>query len=143
MIEAKCQCGVALRFPDHAAGKTGKCPKCGSGVTIPAAPLAPSLSGSPSSIIIQTLNDPRANLIASLFWLALGYVIARWAPWLGLSGAGVDELVNFFMPLLTFALICWNLYGAVGSVSHRRNQIAKWWLFVSALFSRTCQCPDL
>jgi len=30
-----------------------------------------------------------------------------------------------------------------GSVSHRRNQIAKWWLFVSALFSRTCQCPDL
>ncbi len=36
-IEVKCQgCGAKLRAPDTAAGKTKKCPKCGSALPIPA-----------------------------------------------------------------------------------------------------------
>ena len=46
MIEFSCPgCGTKVRVKDDAAGKRGKCPKCGKLVTVPAAaPKAPSIS---------------------------------------------------------------------------------------------------
>jgi predicted Zn finger-like uncharacterized protein len=36
------QCQAKIKVPDSAAGKKGKCPKCGTILTIPAAPPAPT-----------------------------------------------------------------------------------------------------
>ena len=35
-ISVRCQCGHALQVPDSAGGKSGKCPKCGESIRIPA-----------------------------------------------------------------------------------------------------------
>jgi hypothetical protein len=43
-IRVSCSCGHALSVPDAYAGKSGKCPKCGETIRIPAAKAA---SGSP------------------------------------------------------------------------------------------------
>ena len=34
-VVAKCSCGAALKAPEHFAGQTGKCPRCGQAVKLP------------------------------------------------------------------------------------------------------------
>lgn len=61
-ITAACsQCGKAIKAPDDAAGKKGKCPACGAAIEIPAASGAASAGPSAAAD-----NDPMAALAAAL-----------------------------------------------------------------------------
>ena len=44
MIDFSCNCGQVISVPDTAAGKTGKCRKCGAKVHVPAQEVVPELS---------------------------------------------------------------------------------------------------
>ena len=48
-ISVRCQCGHALQVPDAAAGKSGKCPKCGQAIRIPAAAGTAAVGGKPAT----------------------------------------------------------------------------------------------
>ena len=58
------------------------------------------------------LDDPRANVLVSLGWLGVGWLIALWAPWLGLTLAGLDLVVNVMALLFTLTLVTWNLWAS-------------------------------
>lgn len=83
-IKVKCKCGQVLSVPDDKAGKSGKCPKCGELIRIPAATegsAAPSKGtaskGAPAKVPSQSAakgassasasSKPRPNALDDLF----------------------------------------------------------------------------
>lgn len=60
-IELSCACGRALRLKDELAGKTVKCPGCGSPLTVPAAEPA---AESPAEPAAEAPAEPREGILA-------------------------------------------------------------------------------
>ncbi len=64
MIKFKCsQCGTGLSVPQNLAGKTGKCPKCGSLIT--AAPQAQPAASEPEAVAES--SQPAVSTVAEGF----------------------------------------------------------------------------
>ena len=70
MIQVSCSgCGTKLKVKDELAGRSGKCPKCGGKVKIPAPIAVPDLSGfadeisDPDSVPEEPVYDPSSEVI--------------------------------------------------------------------------------
>ena len=106
MIKLSCTgCGRKLNVPDHAAGKTGRCPNCKTTVVVPPAPTRamdvasvalPSVSAGPPPMQqpppSQSVSSGSNSLgIASLILGALAFSIC-WIPFLGVFGLPLSGL---------------------------------------------------
>lgn len=67
IVAACSKCGKAIKAPDNAAGKKGKCPACGAVIEIPARSTgSPSPATAPSARAGAAETDPMAALAAAL-----------------------------------------------------------------------------
>ena len=57
-------CAVKMRAPDHAAGRSTKCPKCGAALVVPGKPAAPPANFTSSSAVPSSASGAQMGAVA-------------------------------------------------------------------------------